>query len=1317
MPPVNRTFNRVLAKGKCALRFSSRLFGALITLCFILSTAGVSRAQSWSLLAPTGPLPVPRDISAAVYSSASNRLILFGGYPHVTPYINDLWILSDANGLGTPTWTQVIPNGAPGSPPARGGAVMVYDAQNNRAILTGGESTSFANLNDVWVLINADGTTGTPIWTQLNPQGGFPGRESAGAVYDAQSNRLVVFMGSHPGGLCRPSPCIVDPADVWVLTNANGLGGIPIWNQLLASGAPPGRLLGSVDSTYDPANNRLMVFGGFRPAQQQVLNDAWVLTNANGLDNAPPTWTQLSPSGSMPAARSGNTTFYDIQTNRLVIFGGSNGGVGGTLTNFNDVWALDNANGLGGAPAWHQLNPDGLAITPHVGSSGLYDSARNRMILFGGGVNGFVANETWVLSDANGIPASQLKIDAVQPNHGGQGTVTAQVVGGGFQPGATVKLTGLGPDIVGTTVPSASALTATFNLTGAIPGARDVVVTNPGGTSATLANGFIVEQGGAPNISVDIVGRDRIRIGQAQTYYVVVTNRGNIDAAGVPFWIEFPNGVSLDLGFSLLPVPGASASSPAVAQAASGNSSIPFEVSVSGGTVAGLFVPTVAAGSSAFFPLKLAVGSALAPFQIQTWVRPPFLGTMVENAVINDPQHTLLCLADIGSLAFAAYAGPAVIPIDAAANGLLHQLVQSQLASPGTSQVYSSFQFLDTANKLAQNAGLPVPLSVDQFFASAALSATLAQTFVDCGSVGSLMMQSLSIQPVTSLDPNDKVGLLGVGAQQYVSGSTPLTYSIYFGNEPTATAPAQQVTVTDQLDVVHDELDSLSFGPFWFENQLVSPAPFQTNFATTIDLRPATNLLVGVSGNLNMSNGVVTWNLQSLDPSTNQPPTDPTVGLLPPGGEGGVFLSVRAKLGLPTNTQIQNQATIVFDVNPPIATQTWTNTLDNTPPASQVISLPATEFSPSFSVNWSGTDIGSGIQDFTIYASDNGGPFTVWQQNTTSTSATFTGQVGHTYGFYSLARDLVGNVEALKTAAEATTQVVTDTTPPVTTAILSPQRDAAGWNNSNVTVTLSSTDNEAGGTGVKQIQWSLTGAQTGSSSVPGSTATVTISTEGTTTLTYFGTDNAGNIETPKTITINLDKTPPTITGTRTPAANANGWNNTNVTVSFTCADNLSGLAAGSPPAPTVLSAEGAGQSVSGTCADVAGNSATSTVSGINIDKTPPVITASANPATVWPPNGKMVNVTVSGTMADNLSGINPNTATFAVQDSLGLVQPSGPVSVASNGAYSFTISLEARRDGQDQNGRLYTILVSAQDNAGNASSATTTVIVPHDQGN
>ncbi len=221
--------------------------------------------------------------------------------------------------------------------------------------------------------------------------------------------------------------------------------------------------------------------------------------------------------------------------------------------------------------------------------------------------------------------------------------------------------------------------------------------------------------------------------------------------------------------------------------------------------------------------------------------------------------------------------------------------------------------------------------------------------------------------------------------------------------------------------------------------------------------------------------------------------------------------------------------------------------------------------------------------------------------------------------------------------AETTTQVIPDPIPPTTTATLSSQPNAAGWNNSNVTVNLTSFDNP-GGPGVKQIQWSLAGAQAGSSTVPGSTTAVTISTEGITTLTYFATDNGGNQEKLHSVTV-------------------------------------------------------------------------------QIDKTSPVITASANPSVLWPPNGKMVNVTVSGTIMDATSGVNPNSATFAVVDTYGTVQPSGNVAVSGNGSYSFTVALEARRSGNEQNGRTFTITVIVQDNAGNQSSALTAVVVPHDQGN
>jgi hypothetical protein len=132
--------------------------------------------------------------------------------------------------------------------------------------------------------------------------------------------------------------------------------------------------------------------------------------------------------------------------------------------------------------------------------------------------------------------------------------------------------------------------------------------------------------------------------------------------------------------------------------------------------------------------------------------------------------------------------------------------------------------------------------------------------------------------------------------------------------------------------------------------------------------------------------------------------------------------------------------------------------------------------------------------------------------------------------------------------------------------------------------------------------------------------------------------------------------------------------------------------------------------------DNAGNISALATAAFGIDVTPPVVTVSASPSTLWPPNGKMVPVTVSGTITDSLSGVNRSTAAFAVVDEYGTVQPNGPVTVGTGGSYSFTVLLQASRNGNDKDGRLYTITVSASDYAGNLGSVATIVTVPHDQG-
>lgn len=211
--------------------------------------------------------------------------------------------------------------------------------------------------------------------------------------------------------------------------------------------------------------------------------------------------------------------------------------------------------------------------------------------------------------------------------------------------------------------------------------------------------------------------------------------------------------------------------------------------------------------------------------------------------------------------------------------------------------------------------------------------------------------------------------------------------------------------------------------------------------------------------------------------------------------------------------------------------------------------------------------------------------------------------------------------KAGNTTTASSSPVKIDKTAPNTTATA-----PANWNNTDVTVSLDANDNLSG---VAATYYKLDGGaqQNGTS--------VAVSSEGDHTLTYWSVDDAGNVETAKTVHVKIDKTPPTINHTQSPAANGNRWNNSDVTVTFTCADALSGVA--SCTGPQTVTAEGANQPVTGTATDNAGNIATDPAT-VSIDKTPPTI--SAAPDRAGNDNGWYKDdVTVAFTCDDTLSGI------------------------------------------------------------------------------
>jgi hypothetical protein len=114
--------------------------------------------------------------------------------------------------------------------------------------------------------------------------------------------------------------------------------------------------------------------------------------------------------------------------------------------------------------------------------------------------------------------------------------------------------------------------------------------------------------------------------------------------------------------------------------------------------------------------------------------------------------------------------------------------------------------------------------------------------------------------------------------------------------------------------------------------------------------------------------------------------------------------------------------------------------------------------------------------------------------------------------------------------------------------------------------------------------------------------------------------------------------------------------------------------------------------------------------------TPPAVTISATPKSLWPPNGQMMPVTFSGTITEAQTGCSITSAAYVVTDEYGKVQPSGTLALGPGGAYSITVSLQASRLGSDLDGRLYTITVGTSNNTGKTGSQSGMVIVPHDQG-
>jgi len=199
-----------------------------------------------------------------------------------------------------------------------------------------------------------------------------------------------------------------------------------------------------------------------------------------------------------------------------------------------------------------------------------------------------------------------------------------------------------------------------------------------------------------------------------------------------------------------------------------------------------------------------------------------------------------------------------------------------------------------------------------------------------------------------------------------------------------------------------------------------------------------------------------------------------------------------------------------------------------------------------------------------------------------------------------------------------------------------------------------------------------------------------------------------------------DAAPPITAAMMTGTLGNNGWYVSDVQMTLTATDNDGGSGVKEihysvDGTETIVQGSSASHSIAGDgthavtwyAIDNAGNVETPPQElSIYIDKTSPSIPAlGVNSAILWPPNHKMVNVVIGGSIADGGSGIASTIIT--VSDEYGIYNMTVP-------GFGSVFQLESWRAGSDMDGRLYIITAVITDNAGNQSTATTTVLVPHD---
>ena len=273
------------------------------------------------------------------------------------------------------------------------------------------------------------------------------------------------------------------------------------------------------------------------------------------------------------------------------------------------------------------------------------------------------------------------------------------------------------------------------------------------------------------------------------------------------------------------------------------------------------------------------------------------------------------------------------------------------------------------------------------------------------------LCQDCFMRWVRSIDPNEMTGPVGYGDANYISADQSLLYKIEFENNPNATAPAQKVIIRCPIDS-NLELGTFKVGLVKFD---VYEKDFEFRSSrvplSRVDATDKTGTFVEIQVFIDPRTNEAVWLLQSIDPLTGLPPSNPLIGFLPPNngtdGQGYVTFSVDLKSSVQSLTKITENASIVFDENPHIDTSTIFHTVDKT--AGTVSINVSTLFGGGVLFNLITEDVGSVVRSVDLYLVVDGSVELIKSDiNQSVVVVELSGNVLHT--IVGVATDNVGNI-------------------------------------------------------------------------------------------------------------------------------------------------------------------------------------------------------------------------------------------------------------------------------------------------------------------